>query len=111
MTFKQELQADLNEVFLNLEEFAEERLFRGQPLACVVDENHSPASTGAAGGFRNSSGLGVLHCDRLVWCKAADVQPVPAPGERVEMDGWLWLVGDDVSICAGLLNLPLNRAY
>lgn len=99
------------DIFLNVEEFAEERVFRGQPLVCIVDERANRASTGAADGFGNISGLGLLQCDRLVLCKAADLQSLPAPGERVEMDGWLWLVGDDVSVNEGLLSLPLDRAY
>lgn len=111
MTFKEQLHADLGDVFLNLEEFAETHLLRGQPLACIVDEGDSEANTGVADSLRNASGLGLLTCDRKVLCRAVDVEPLPRPGEQIEMDGWLWLVGDGVSVTEGLLILPLNRAY
>ena len=110
-SFKEQLQADLQSVFLNLEDFAEERVFRGQPLVCIVDDADALASTSASGGLRNPSGLGILRCQRQVLCRAEDCQPVPLAGERVEMDGFFWIVGDGVSVCEGLLTLPLDRAY
>lgn len=110
-SFREQLEADIHDVFLNLEEFAEERVFRGQPLVCIVDDVDALASTAASDGLRNASGLGILHCDRQVLCRAEDCQPVPLPGERVEMDGFFWIVGDGVSVCEGLLTLPLDRAY
>ncbi len=111
VTFKDSLLSDLQEVFLNLNEFAGEHVFRGRPLVCIVDERSSGASVGSVSGLRNASGLGILDCDRIVLCEAGDVSPIPLPGERVEMDGWFWHVGDGVNIIEGLLTLPLNRAY
>ncbi len=111
MTLKESLHTDLAAVFLNLDEFAEERIFNGLPLVCIVDDDESTAVTGASGGLKNASGLGLLHCDRRVLCKAADFPAVPQAGERVEMDGCRWFVGDGVTVCEGLLTLPLNRAY
>ncbi len=111
MTFREQLHADLGDVFLNLEAFAETRMLRGRSLICIVDEGDSEANTGGANNLRNASGLGLLACDRKVLCRAEDVEPLPRPGEQIEMDGWLWLVGDGVSVTEGLLTLPLNRAY
>lgn len=107
---KDDLLADLDLVFLASEEFAEEHTFRGQVLLCVVDTAADMAASAGASGLRNASALGLLAEGCTVLAKARDVDPMPAPGEQVEFDGALWLVGDDVSETGGLAHIPLERA-
>lgn len=111
MSLKENLRDDLAAVFFNLDEFAEVRSFRGVPVPCIVDDMDRNAATGAREGFANISGLGVMECDRVAMFRVDDVTPVPAPGERVEMDDMTWIVGDGVTVTAGMLTLNLSRAW
>lgn len=103
---------DVDQVFLNLEEFACDHCINGQIVRCIVDDAQGEAQTKSAGDFANVSGLGILQCDRVVYCHACDIMPEPLPGQKIEMDGHLWLVAED-GLCEveGLLTLPLNRGY
>lgn len=103
---------DVDRVFLNLDEFACDHCINGQMVSCIVDDNESMARTKSAGDFANVSGLGILQCDRVVYCHAAAFVPQPLPGQKIEMDGHYWLVVEDgLSEVEGLLTLPLNRMY
>lgn len=111
MNLHEVMAADLDDVFFNMDEFACVHEIEGKKIACIVDESDGMASTGAADGFRNVAGIGILAGERIVLCKAADLIPQPRPGQKIMMDGKYWLVGDDLSETEGLLRLPLARAY
>lgn len=103
---------DVDRVFLNLGEFACEHCMEGQVVSCIVDDNENMARTRSANDFSNVSGLGILQCDRVVYCHAADLDPQPLPGQKIEMDGHYWLVAESgLSEVEGLLSIPLNRTY
>ncbi|MBD5641761.1 MAG: hypothetical protein HDQ91_05025 [Desulfovibrio sp.] len=106
------MAADLGNVFFNLDEFACVHEIIGRQISCIVDEEHGGAASGAADGFADQSSIGLLQCDRVVLCQAADLVPQPLPGEKITMDGSYWLVADSgVVETEGLLKLPLVRAY
>ncbi len=112
MSLKDNMARDLSRVFFNLGEFAELHTYEGAELVCIVDDGDSQApSSQGANRLRNVTALGLLKCDRVVRCRAAEITPTPVPGQRVRMDDKLWLVGNNVSVDGGLLTLPLNRAY
>lgn len=112
MNLHEQMAADLDDVFLNLDEFACIHDFNGKKIKCVVDDQQGLAATGASDGFANVSGLGLLQCERVLYCNAADLSPQPLPGEKIIMDGVSWLVAEaGVSETEGLLTIPLNRAY
>lgn len=103
---------DVDRVFLNLDEFACDHCINGQIVSCIVDDNEGMARTKSANDLANVSGLGILQCDRVVYCNAADFLTQPLPGQKIEMDGRYWLVAETgLSEVEGLLTLPLNRAY
>lgn len=102
---------DLDDVFFNLDEFACIHVIEGKNIACIVDDSNGMAETGAANGFANVSGIGILNCNRIVMCKASDLVPQPLPGQKIVMDGKYWIVGDGLSETEGFLSLPLVRAY
>lgn len=111
MNLHEAMLADLAAVFLNNEEFACVHDFDGKQVKCIVDDSQIQAQTRIGNDLSNVSGLGILQCDRMVLCLAADLTPQPLPGEKIVMDGRLWFVADGVSETEGLLSLPLNRAY
>lgn len=111
MNLHEQMRADLNDIFLNVGEFAELHDVEGRSVPCIVDDGENTVDTATADGLQNASGMGLLSCQRVLCCKAGDIDRVPLAGERIRVDGILWLVGDGVSIEEGLLTLPLNRAY
>lgn len=111
MTFKDALLTDIENVFLNEDEFAEPHDIMDRSVLCLVDDQESQATTASKGDFSNASGLGLLNCDRVVYCKAEDLERIPRAQERICMDQSYWLVGDGIQNNMGLLTIPLNRAY
>lgn len=112
MNLHEQMLADLDSVFFNLDEFACVHDFNGRQIRCIADDTNSQAATRSAGSFANVSGLGLLQCDRVVLCQVADLVPQPLPGEKIVMDGHYWFVADSgISETEGLLKLLLNRAY
>lgn len=112
MNLHEQMAADLDAVFFNLDEFACVHQIAGKVIKCIVDDIQDQAATRPANDFSNPAGLGLLQCDRMVYCQATDLVPQPLPGEKIEMDGLLWLVGDSgISETEGLLTLPLQRAF
>ena len=109
--FKRVLEEELTSVFLNLDEFAEIHEIEGKKIPCVVSGQEGLAETDSQDGFANVSGIGILQESRTVYCKVADLDPVPLPGQKIVMDDTFWIVGDGVSEAGGLLTLPLNRHY
>lgn len=111
MNLHENMLNDLDQVFFSLDEFACVHNFNGTALPCVVDDSENLAQTGADSGFENGAGIGLLAGRRVVYCKACDLVPQPLPGEKAEMDGKYWIVGDGISETEGMLIIPLERAY
>ena len=111
--FKDVLKEDLENVFLNIDEFASLHYINGKQIICIVDDVDAIQKTRdiKAGSISNVTGLGLLHCDRVVCCKVEDLERVFSPGERIRMDSKQWIVDDNVSVQHGLLVLPLKRTY
>ena len=99
-------------VFLNLNEFGCEHDLEGKKIVCIVSDQNSQAKTRTAANLSEVAGLGIIQCDRVVYCHAADLLPAPLPGQKVIMDGCYWYVGE-AGVCEieGMFRLPLNRAF
>lgn len=99
-------------VFLNLDEFACVHDFNGKQLKCVVSDQNSQAKTRSAADLSEVAGLGIIQCDRVVYCDMADLIPQPLPGQKIIMDGSYWYVTES-GVCEieGMFRLPLNRAF
>lgn len=112
MNLHEAMLDEWDSAFLNLDEFACMHDFGGKRIKCIVSDQDSGAATKAGVDFGNISGVGLLRCDRVVYCHAADLLPQPLPGEKLEMDGQYWLVAESgIGETEGLFRLPLNRAY
>ena len=108
--FSETLKQDLNNCFLNTDEFAEEVTFEGQRIKAIVDDGSALYQGQEADGFGNASGLGLIQGDRTLCCNADALSKRPFSGQRVTIDGTLWLVGT-VAENGGMLRIVLNRAY
>lgn len=109
LSFRQMLRADVRKVFLNPREFAEQHVIEGQPVRAILDEQCAGLDGGAADGFGDVSGLGLLRADCVLHVAARAV-PRPQPEQRLTVDGRFFTV-IDVAEQDGLLRISLQRAY
>ncbi len=82
MSFKDVLQKDIKQVFLNFEEFGEMHTIFGQETLIIIDENELTERE-----KRIRRNEGELHRKQLLFYVAAeDFGPLPAPGNILKLD-------------------------
>lgn len=80
MSFKDELAADLDEVFFNAEEFASEHSVEGKTILCIVEsDSRQPSDKGGA--------YALSEADFVLHAKTADMPPRKESGELLNLDG------------------------
>jgi len=99
-TFRQQVAADVKDVFMSLDDFAETLDVDGQPVKAVIEtDTDTTSTTPAALGF--SEGRAVLRF------KAGKVKPVPAGaalivnGRNLTVESWATEMGVDVVAVTG----------
>lgn len=80
MGFKEQIQRDLDAVFLNLDEFAELHRVEGQKIAVVVDNDQLNK-------LKKGQILGLVEADMLLMGRAADFPSDLEPGRLLNVDG------------------------
>jgi hypothetical protein len=80
MNFDDQLKADINAVFLNIDEFAATHIIDGQPVMCVLDADRD--------GLRVTDATdGTYIASKCVYVRAGDLAKIPVPGKRIDIDG------------------------
>lgn len=109
-TFREHLQSDIDEVFLNCDEFAREIEFNGKIVSAVVDDGHAPFSSGsAASGFNDVSGLALQERTLTLWIRDAPPERI-LPEQEVAVDGEPY-IAREVKVEEGVLRITLTRGY
>ena len=80
MTFKEQIQKDLDTVFLNLGEFAELHRVEGVQIAVVVDDDQLNK-------LKKGQILGLIEADMLLMGRASDFPADLEPGRLLNVDG------------------------
>lgn len=80
-TFKDCLQTD-NDVFFNVDEFAEIRTVEGKEVEAILDANVTKQHQGSSPYFQ-----GTYSSEKVLYVKMIDLEYKPAIGERLEVDG------------------------
>ena len=80
MSFKDDILADLDEVFLNLDEFAEEHTIEGKKISVVM--NNDQLET-----LKEGQILGLVEADMVIFAKAEDLPRDLDPGRFLNVDG------------------------
>lgn len=80
MSFKDEIAADLDAVFLELDEFAETHRVEGKDITCVIDSDK---------GQRKSDGAmyDLAQADFILMAKTADLPARKEAGSVLNLDG------------------------
>jgi hypothetical protein len=103
--FKDMVAADMDAVFLNLDEFADEHDLNGTVCACIVE---SPSKRERFQQGKDYEGYEVVHGATVtVHAKKSDVGEVPAEGERFDLDGEIHYVAFCVEHM-GMLSIELR---
>lgn len=85
MTFKEEMERDISETFLNEEEFAEPHIVAGKQIVCVFYP-----SNGDSAKFDAFSTSDVIY---TLQASASDL-PKSKSGDRIVIDGQIWIIND-----------------
>lgn len=101
MSFKDQVQQDLDAVFLNTDEFAEIHRIEGAEITVVVDNDQLNK-------LKKGQILGLVEADMLLMGKAADFPSGMEPGRLLNVDGRELIVvnsGKDM----GLMEVALKQ--
>lgn len=104
MGFREQLQADIDAVFLNDSEFAEMHQLDNVECLAVVSNDTTAKNSRTLGGPRTTDGL---HGDyATVAVKKSDLPRVPVQGNNFKLDGKLYKVASCTEDM-GMLNITL----
>ena len=100
MTFKEELFEDINNIFLNLDEFGEEHIINGKPVICMLDDDALKLRQG-------SNELSISDSSLLLFARKSDL-PRKVVGDDLTIDGKIYIV-DDWKVNLGMAEVVLHR--
>ena len=104
MRFRDFLEGDIDNVFLNADEFAEEHDLNGTIAKAVVQAPTARESFMSNGSHANDSLQGVSV---FVHCKLMDIPEIPAQGNVFRLDGDIYVVNSAVEE-DGLVSIELR---
>ncbi len=77
--FKKAVERDVNDVFINPDEFAEEHVINGDKVRCILDKIINEAHS-------EESYVGVFVNQLTIYVKTGDIL-TPAEGDLIQVDG------------------------
>ncbi len=89
-TFKELIRADIDNVFMNENEFAAQHTVNGKRMPVTVDNNELIEREKKA----KSRMDGIFTRSLLIYVKAKDFGPLPAVGASLNLDGKTFIVTD-----------------
>lgn len=88
--FKDMVQADIKEIFLNFDEFGEIHTINGEEVLIIVDENELTERE-----KRTQAKDGELHRKQLLfYVSTKDFGALPSPGKLLVLDGKKYTITD-----------------
>lgn len=101
-TFKDFYKQDIQRVFMNEDEFAEEVQINGEKMTIV---RHSDALN------ENNSAKQLVSCDVIFYIKASYFGGIPQPGREMEFNGQRYSIESAVPTMGmmGMLTIGLSR--
>lgn len=104
MSFKNQLQRDVDKVFFNLDEFCDSHVINGKAMVALIDDNklfESPSSG-------NPQILGVFGGQTTLYVKADQYGSVPKRGALITIDGQRFTVSG-VTVEMGVYQITVER--
>ena len=104
LSFKDCIAADIQNVFLNQEEFAGVHTVDGKSMRVILDDDGLQQRDAARGGVHTD---GLYKSRRLIYLSKKDYGGRPVPGKALNLDGRVWYVAS-ADEDAGLLTIELE---
>jgi hypothetical protein len=101
MDFKDAVAADIDNVFFDTKEFAENAIIGGKSVPVIFDDD-------ALQGKSDVYAMGLAEGERLIFIKEKDLRRLPQPGEQMTIGDKQWYVRHAVSN-AGVFELRIGR--
>jgi hypothetical protein len=101
MNFKDAMAEDVDKVFFNDSEFAENAMIDGKSVPIIFDDD-------ALQGKSDVYAMGLADGERLVFIKEKDLRRLPQPGEQMTINDKQWYVRHALSN-AGVFELRIGR--
>jgi len=101
MTFEEQINADIDNVFFKTDEFAESVLIDGRSVPIILDND-------ALNGKSDLYAMGLSEGEQFIFIKEKDMHRLPQPGEVLSKDGKDWYVRHAVSE-KGVFNIRIGR--
>jgi hypothetical protein len=101
MDFKDVVAADIDNVFFDTKEFAENAIIDGKSVPIILDDD-------ALQGKSDVYAMGLAEGERLIFIKEKDLRRLPQPGEQMTIGDKQWYVRHAVSN-AGVFELRIGR--
>lgn len=83
-TFKDIIRDDISKTFINLNEFAEEKLIDGVPMRVIIDTNELEERQKSTVADRSTDGI--YKAAILIYIPVEDYGPKPKPGKLLNID-------------------------
>lgn len=91
-SFKELIQQDISNVFLNLDEFGQEHMINGKPMIAIIDDMEHIEREKRFN--QHMDGLFVKQV--LLYVRAEDFGPLPKIGRLIKLDGRDYRVADAI---------------
>ena len=101
MTFKEQIATDIDNVFFNSSEFAENIVIDGLSVPVIVDDD-------ALQGMSDLYAMGLADGEQYIFIREKDMHRLPQPGELLTKDGKQWYIRHAVSNM-GVFALRIGR--
>jgi hypothetical protein len=90
MDFKDAVAADIDNVFFETKEFAENATIDGKSVPIILDDD-------ALQGKSDVYAMGLAEGERLIFIKEKDLHRLPQPGEQMTIEDKQWYVRHSLS--------------
>lgn len=92
MSFKEILNSDVHEVFMNVDEFSDLHMVNGKEMPVQLDTNEQIERE-----KRSSQNVdGIYVNQKLIYVATSDFGPMPKQGSTLNLDGKIYRVADAV---------------
>jgi hypothetical protein len=85
MDFKDAIAADIDNVFFDTKEFAENAVIDGRSVPIIIDDD-------ALQGKSDVYAMGLSEGERLIFIREKDLRRLPQPGEQMTIGDKQWYV-------------------
>lgn len=96
MTFKEQIAKDINDVFINPDEFSDKHTINGKEMLCQIDTNELVDRERRYKFNHSLYGDGVYLKETLIYVKKEDYGKLPSIGRSITLDGKTYVVSDAI---------------